>query len=125
MGGSTELDEAWVNEAITNYRQAERLQHLIDRVLATAEVAVRSPDDLVEVRVGVDGAVRQVTVHGFPGDRGSGELTRTINHALAAAGAGADWARRTLCAHLLAGVAPAASSGPGAQPVLPTRPERG
>jgi hypothetical protein len=123
MGSRAELDEAWITEAITSYRQVEWFQHLIDQAFETTEVAVRSPDDLVEVRVGVNGTVHQVTVHGLPSDRSSGELTRAINHALEAAGAGADWARRTLCAHLLAGFVPAASnsSGPASQPARPAR----
>jgi hypothetical protein len=92
-----ELDEAWVEEAIARHRGVERLQAAFETWLATAEVSVHSPDELVEVRVCADGSIRSVSVGPLQGRTGV-EVSRSIDAAIGAAADAADWARRTLYA---------------------------
>ena len=89
-----EIDDAWIEEAIASYRRIEQRQASFSRALAQLEVSVRSPDDLVEVVVSADGAVRKVVVIGSIEGRTSGELSRAIQHAITAAHDAAAWARR-------------------------------
>jgi hypothetical protein len=90
-----ELDEAWIDEAIARYRRAEQLRAELAARLPVTEVCVRSPDQLVEVVVSADGAVRGVRVTGSPPD-----LAGAIATAVAAAPDAAAWARRRLYAVL-------------------------
>ncbi|MGH3679787.1 MAG: YbaB/EbfC family nucleoid-associated protein [Natronosporangium sp.] len=109
-----ELDESWVQAAIADYRRAQRLQAEFAARVGAAEVTVASADELVEVRVRADGSIRTVNVVGSLQGRTDRELSRSINAALGAAGAAADWARRTLYAETV-GRYPAGrgeSSGP-------------
>lgn len=101
---STELDESWLAEAIADHRRAERLRAAVRAGLASVEISVRSPDELVEVLVGGDGSVRKVNLVGSPDDRT--ELSRALDSAVSGAAAAADWARRIICAELLAGSGP-------------------
>jgi hypothetical protein len=101
-----ELDEAWVQAAITHYRRSEQWQAELESWLGAAEVSVHSPDQLVEVRVSPDGSIRRVAVVGSLRDRTSVEVSRSIDAAVGAAAAAADWARRTLYAEALSGRAP-------------------
>lgn len=101
-----EIDEAWVEEAITRYRRIEQLQAEFDARLAKTEVTVHSPDQLVEVQVCADGTIRKVTVVGSLDERTNVELSRSIDAAVSAAAEAAEWARRTLYAETFAGYAP-------------------
>lgn len=101
-----EIDEAWVEEAITRYRRIEQLQAEFDARLAKTEVTVHSPDRLVEVQVCADGSIRRVTVVGSLDNRTNVELSRSIEAAVSAAAEAAEWARRTLYAETFAGHAP-------------------
>jgi hypothetical protein len=96
-----ELDEAWVEEAIARYRRTERLRAGFDEWIGTTEVSIHSPDRLVEVRVGADGAIRKVSVVGPLQGRTDAEVSRSIDAAVGSAAEAADWARRTLYAELL------------------------
>lgn len=93
-----ELDESWVQAAIADYRRAQRLRAEFAARVGAAEVTVASADELVEVRVRADGAIRTVNVVGSLQGRTDRELSRSINAALGAAADAADWARRTLYA---------------------------
>lgn len=123
-----ELDEAWVQAAIADYRRNERLQAEFTARVGTAEVSIQSGDELVEVRVRADGSVRTVNVVGSLHGRTDRELSRSINVALGAAADAADWARRTLYAETVGrypgGTAgsPAGSTGaPAGSAGLPSR----
>jgi hypothetical protein len=94
-----ELDEAWVEEAIARHRFEERI---VDWARG-AEVSVHSPDQLVEVRVRADGAIRKVSVVGELRGRTDAEVSRSIDAAVGAAADAADWARRTMYAEVLRG----------------------
>jgi DNA-binding protein YbaB len=91
-----EMDEAWVEEAITRYRRIERLREECDARINRTEVTVHSPDRLVEVTVGADGAIRKVAVVGPLADRTNVEVSRSIEAAVSAAAEAAEWARRTV-----------------------------
>ena len=101
-----EIDEAWVEEAIARHRRIERLRAELDARLATTEVTVTSPDELVEVRVAADGSVRKVTIVGSLQGRTNVEVSRSIEAAMSAAADAAQWARRTLYAETFGGYAP-------------------
>lgn len=96
-----EIEECWVAQAIERQRRFDRLGEELETGLRSATLSVRSPDDLVEVRVRADGSVDRVTLHGpVDADRG-GDLSRAIDVAVGAAAEAARWARRTLYAELL------------------------
>jgi hypothetical protein len=106
-----ELDETWVEEAIARHRSAERLQAEFDAWVGTAEVSVHSPDELVEVRVGADGSIREVSIGALDGRTGT-EVSRSVDAALGAAADAADWARRTLYAEAVRVQGPGRTSYP-------------
>jgi DNA-binding protein YbaB len=91
-----EIDEAWIEEAVTAYRRIEERQADYRRALGEIEVSVRSPDGLVEVMVGGEGAVLGVEIIGSLRDRTAGDVNRAIQATLVAARDAADWARRKL-----------------------------
>ncbi len=91
-----EIDDAWIEEAIDAYRRIEEKQASFTRALAQLEVVVRSPDEVVEVIVGANGAVRRVTVLGSVQAMSNAELSRSILQATSAAHEAAEWARRKL-----------------------------
>ncbi|NUT36088.1 MAG: YbaB/EbfC family nucleoid-associated protein [Hamadaea sp.] len=91
-----EIDEAWIEEAITSYRRIEERQAEFRRSLADIEVSVRSPDGLVEVVVAGEGGVRNVAIVGVLRTQSTAEINRSIQAALLAAKDAADWARRRL-----------------------------
>jgi DNA-binding protein YbaB len=91
-----EIDDAWIEEAIAAYRRIEEKQASFAQALSRLEVAVRSPDESVEVIVGADGAVRRVTVLGSLQTMSNAELSRSIQQATSAAHEAAEWARRKL-----------------------------
>ncbi|MEU7821411.1 YbaB/EbfC family nucleoid-associated protein [Catellatospora sp. NPDC049111] len=89
-----EIDDAWIEEAIASYRRIEERQASLARALAELEVTVHDPDDLVEVVVGGDGAVRKVVVTGSLDGLTGPQLSRAIQQAISAAHDAAAWARR-------------------------------
>jgi DNA-binding protein YbaB len=91
-----EIDEAWVDEAIERYRRIEAVQAEFDKAVRGLEVTVRSPDDLVQVVVSGDGAIRQVAVVGSLHGRSNEELSRSIQSTVTAATDAARWARQKL-----------------------------
>lgn len=93
-----ELTEAWVEQAIAFHRRHEQRQAAFDALVRVTEVSIRSPDQLVEVRVGADGTVRGVDVVGPLAGRTTVEVSRSIDAALGATADAAAWARRTLYA---------------------------
>jgi DNA-binding protein YbaB len=96
-----EIDEAWVERAIAQSRQLEKLKAELAARVATTEVTVHSPDELVEVLVRADGAIQKVTVVGSLQGRTNVEVSRSIEAAMTAATEAADWARRTMYAETL------------------------
>jgi DNA-binding protein YbaB len=101
-----EIDEAWVEEAISRYRRIEQLQAEFDVRVAKTEVTVHSPDHLVEVLVCADGSVRRVTIVGSLQGRTNVEVSRSVEAAMSAAADAAEWARRTLYAETFGSYAP-------------------
>lgn len=91
-----EIDDAWIEEAIAAYRRIEEKQASFARALERLEVAVRSPDDAVEVIVGADGSVRRASVLCSLDSIDSATLSRSIQQATSAAHEAAQWARRKL-----------------------------
>jgi DNA-binding protein YbaB len=91
-----EIDEAWIEEAVSAYRRIEERQAEFRRSLADVEVSVRSPDGLIEVVVAGEGGVRNVAVVGVLRNQTTAEINRSIQAALHAAKDGAEWARRRL-----------------------------
>ncbi len=91
-----EIDEAWVEEAIERYRRIEAVRAEFDKAVCGLEVTVRSPDDLIQVVVAGDGAIRRVTVVGSLAGRTNDDLSRSIQSAVAAAADAARWARQKL-----------------------------
>jgi DNA-binding protein YbaB len=91
-----EIDEAWIEEAVSAYRRIEERQAEFQRSLADIEVSVRSPDGLIEVVVAGEGGVRNVAVVGTLRSQSAAEINRSIQAALHAAKDGAEWARRRL-----------------------------
>lgn len=113
-----ELDEAWVQEAIARHRRTEQWQAEFDSWVGAAEVSVHSPDELVEVLVCTDGSIRSVRVGPLQG-RTDVEVSRSVDAAVGAAAAAADWARRTLYAETLRGALPEQAP---ADPLAPPTP---
>jgi DNA-binding protein YbaB len=101
-----EIDEAWIEEAITRHHRISQLQAEFEALMAKTEVTVHSPDQLVEVVVCADGTIRKVEVVGSLDGRTSVELSRAVEAAVVAAADAAGWARRTLYAETFAGYAP-------------------
>jgi DNA-binding protein YbaB len=91
-----EIDESWVEEAIERYRRIEALQADFDRAVGRIEVAVRSPDGLVEVVVTAAGVITDVRIQGAAGARTNVEVSRSVRAAVAAAADAARWAREKL-----------------------------
>jgi DNA-binding protein YbaB len=91
-----DIDEAWVEEAIERYRRIEAVQAEFDKAVCGLEVTVRSPDDLVQVVVGGDGAIRRVAIVGSLYGRTNQDLSRSIQSAVTAATDAARWARQKL-----------------------------
>ena len=71
----------------------ERLLAEFDKALAKVEVTVRSPDGLVEVVVGADGAIRDVVISEPAHGRSPRDLSRAVQAAVTAAADAAQWAR--------------------------------
>jgi DNA-binding protein YbaB len=91
-----EIDEAWIEEAVSAYRRIEERQADFRRSLADMEVSVRSPDGLVEVVVAGEGGVRNVALVGALRNQSTAEINRSIQAALHAAKDAVEWARRRL-----------------------------
>jgi DNA-binding protein YbaB len=91
-----EVDEAWIEEAIDRYRQAEQRLAEFDKALATIDVTVGSPDGLVEVVVTADGTIRDVVIADAAQGCPPRELSRSVQAAVAAAADAAAWARGKL-----------------------------
>lgn len=132
-GRVSELDEAWVEEAIARHRWYERLLAELPGWASRTEVSIHSPDQLVEVRVTADGTVRQVDLVGPLHGRTTAEVSRSVQQALSGATEAAGWARRILYAEALGRfpeAAPAAApptappAAPDGQPAPPDRPDR-
>ncbi len=98
-----EIDEAWVEEAITRYRRIDQLREQFRELVSRTEVTVHSPDKLVEVVVCADGTIRRVTVVGDLHGRTNDEVSRAVEAAVTSAADAARWARRTLYAETFAG----------------------
>ncbi len=91
-----EVDEAFIEEAIERYQRLDALLGEFDRAMRAVEVTVSSPDGLVEVLVGGDGTIRDVTIVGSVAGRGAAELSRSVRQAVTAAADAAAWARTKL-----------------------------
>lgn len=110
----SELDEAWVEVAIARHRWYERLLAELHAWVSRTEVSVRSPDQLVEVRVTADGSVRQVNLVGPVQGRTSVEVSRSIQQALSGAAEAAGWARRVMYAEAFGRLSEFAPAPPAA-----------
>ncbi len=90
------MDEAWIEKAIESYQRLERLAADFPKALAQVEVTVHSPDGLVTVVVGADGAVRDVAISDDARDLPPRQLARSVQEAVRSAGEAATWARQKL-----------------------------
>jgi DNA-binding protein YbaB len=88
-----EIDEAWIEEAIERYQRVEALLGDFERALSRVDVNVRSPDGLVEIVVGADGVIRDVTISEAAQGRDPRELSKAVQAAVTAAADAARWAR--------------------------------
>jgi DNA-binding protein YbaB len=100
-----EIDEAWIDEAIERYRSVETRRAEFEQTLTSFEVAVRSPDEVVEVVVTADGTIRDVRIRGSQ-RLGDDALARSVRDAVAAAADAAHWARQKLHAELFGAYRP-------------------
>jgi DNA-binding protein YbaB len=91
-----DIDEAWIEEAIDRYQRVEGLLADFERALARVDVTVRSPDGLVEVIVGADGGIRDVSISESAAGREPRELAKAVQAAVTAAADAARWARAKL-----------------------------
>nr|WP_308425678.1 YbaB/EbfC family DNA-binding protein [Pilimelia terevasa] len=90
------MDEAWLEEAAARYRRIGQLRARLDRAAHEIEVTVRSPDELVEVRVTAAGAIVDVCLAAGACARPVTELATSIKVAVGSAIDGAQWARRKI-----------------------------
>jgi DNA-binding protein YbaB len=91
-----EIDEAWIEEAIERHRRIDVLRAEFDKVVASTEVTVRSPDETVEVVVTAAGDIVDVRVQGTLQHRSAADLSREMQAAVSSAGDAARWARQKL-----------------------------
>lgn len=91
-----EIDESWIEDAIERYQRIASLQADFDRELSKVDVTVRSPDGLVELIVGGDGVIKDVTISESAQGRPVRELSRAVQEAISAAPGAAEWARARL-----------------------------
>lgn len=91
-----EIDETWIEEAIRRYRRIESLQAEFDEAVTGVEVAVRSPDGLVEVVVTAAGVITDVRIIGTLRERSGREVAASMQAAVSAAADAARWAREKL-----------------------------
>lgn len=98
-----EIDEAWIEEAIERYQRVEGMLADLERALARVDVTVRSPDGLVEIVVGADGTIRDVTISDAAHGRDPRELSKAVQAAVAAASDAAKWARKRLHQDMFSG----------------------
>jgi DNA-binding protein YbaB len=90
------VDEAWIEAAIQSYQRLERLTAEFEKSLSSVEVTVSSPDGLVEVLVGADGSIRDVTISDDARGLAPRDLARSVQAAVADAANAAVWARQRI-----------------------------
>src|SRR5262249_9629671 len=76
-----EIDEAFIEEAVERYQRVDALLSDFEKAVRGVEVTVSSPDGLVEVVVGADGTIRDVTITGPIAGRSNAQLSRSIRAA--------------------------------------------
>jgi DNA-binding protein YbaB len=93
-----EIDEAFVEEAIEQYRKIEALREEFEKAVVDVEVTVRSPDGLVEIVVTGAGEFREVKISeaAIDPDKGTEELAKSVLAACKAASQAEEWARNKL-----------------------------
>ncbi len=92
-----EIDEAFVEEAIEQYRKIEALREEFDKAVVDVEVTVRSPDGLVEIVVTGAGEFREVKIADEAvAAKGTEELAKSVLAACKAAAQAEEWARNKL-----------------------------
>ncbi|WP_229783808.1 YbaB/EbfC family nucleoid-associated protein [Pilimelia anulata] len=90
------VDEAWLEEAAARFRRIGRLRERLAGASHEIEVSVRSPDELVEVRVTAAGSIVDVRLAAGACARPAAELAHSIKAAVTSALDGAQWARHKL-----------------------------
>jgi DNA-binding protein YbaB len=106
-----EIDEAYVEEAIGQYRRIQALRDEYAKAAAELEVTVRSPNGLVEIVVTGAGEFRDVVI--TKPDQDAGELAKAMLAACQAVSSAREWARHKLYEEHFRDY----------QPLLPGRPE--
>ncbi len=101
-----EIDEVWIDEAISRYRRVEESLADFARMAATVEVTVGSPDGLVEVVVTADGTIRDVVISEAAAGRSPRDLSRSVHAAVTAATEAASWAQEKLRQEIFTEFAP-------------------
>jgi DNA-binding protein YbaB len=107
-----EIDEAFVEEAIEQYRRIEALREEFRRATADLEVTVRSPDGVVEIVVTGAGEFREVSiVDGSVAPEHARELARSVLAACQAVSGAREWAKDKLYEEHFRDYRPLAQSG--------------
>ncbi|MGH3714504.1 MAG: YbaB/EbfC family nucleoid-associated protein [Micromonosporaceae bacterium] len=93
-----EIDEAFIEEAIEQYRKIDEQRQEFGKAIVDIEVTVRSPDGLVEIVVTGAGEFRDVTIadEALDPDKGSEQLAQSVLSACQAASHAGQWARQKL-----------------------------
>lgn len=92
-----EIDEAFIEEAIEQYRKIDAQRREFGKAIVDIEVTVRSPDGLVEIVVTGAGEFREVTVTDETLDpQKASELAQAMLAACQAASHAGTWARQKL-----------------------------
>ncbi|MGH3738866.1 MAG: YbaB/EbfC family nucleoid-associated protein [Micromonosporaceae bacterium] len=92
-----EIDEAFIEEAIEQYRKIDEQRREFGKAIVDVEVTVRSPDGLVEIVVTGGGEFREVTIAEEALDpRGTERLEQAVLAACQAASHAGSWARKKL-----------------------------
>lgn len=92
-----EIDEAFIEEAIEQYRKIDAQRQEFGKAIVDIEVTVRSPDGLVEIVVTGAGEFREVTITDDSVDpQKARELSQAVLAACQAASHAGSWARQKL-----------------------------
>jgi DNA-binding protein YbaB len=91
-----EIDETFIEQAVERYQRIDSLRAEFDKAVRALEVTVHSPDGSVQVVVGADGTIKDVTITGASTGPGDAHLSGAVRDAVTAAADAAAWARAKL-----------------------------
>lgn len=97
-----EIDEEFIDEAVERYRRIDAQLAAFATACAGMEVTVRSPDGLVEVKVTLDGTIKDVVIDDQLLGESGRDVSTSVRLAATAAADAARWARAKLHAETFA-----------------------